>query len=250
LQRTGRIAANGLWIDGIKSVCIVQFETDEQAEETRMALHGITWPNSNPKTLNVDFTTKEKLKQRHASGVEEQVEQPSPRKPAGRQMVREWDRVKMGEKSPGEKERERERWHKEREEEKQRDMEKKEKRQRREQSEQRPPPKSLDDLFRKTTVKPCLYWLPLKKEQIAVREEARRVMLQEQKKKAEIESKRKAEEQERLDRLEKKRIEERNKREEERNNKREEERRNRRRSRSRSARRSPVRRSRERRRRS
>ena len=35
-----------------------QFETDDQAEETRMALHGITWPNSNPKTLNVDFTTK------------------------------------------------------------------------------------------------------------------------------------------------------------------------------------------------
>lgn len=30
-----------------------------QAVETRHALHGVTWPVSNPKTLHVDFSTEE-----------------------------------------------------------------------------------------------------------------------------------------------------------------------------------------------
>lgn len=30
-----------------------------QAVETRHALHGVTWPVSNPKTLQVDFSTEE-----------------------------------------------------------------------------------------------------------------------------------------------------------------------------------------------
>lgn len=30
-----------------------------QAVETRHALHGVTWPVSNPKTLQVDFSTQE-----------------------------------------------------------------------------------------------------------------------------------------------------------------------------------------------
>lgn len=30
-----------------------------QAVETRHALHGVTWPVSNPKTLHVDFSTTE-----------------------------------------------------------------------------------------------------------------------------------------------------------------------------------------------
>lgn len=34
-----------------------------QAFETRHALHGVTWPVSNPKTLQVDFSTQEAFDQ-------------------------------------------------------------------------------------------------------------------------------------------------------------------------------------------
>lgn len=34
-----------------------------QAVETRHALHGVTWPVSNPKTLHVDFSTQEDFDQ-------------------------------------------------------------------------------------------------------------------------------------------------------------------------------------------
>ncbi|XP_069355618.1 apoptotic chromatin condensation inducer in the nucleus [Maniola hyperantus] len=61
LQRTGRIVDNGFWIDRIKSKCYVKYETEDQAVETRHALHGVTWPVSNPKTLHVDFSTQEEF---------------------------------------------------------------------------------------------------------------------------------------------------------------------------------------------
>ena len=44
----------------IKSKCCVEFTTTDQASETRMALDGVTWPQSNPKTLRVSFGTKVK----------------------------------------------------------------------------------------------------------------------------------------------------------------------------------------------
>ncbi|KAI8427637.1 hypothetical protein MSG28_002118 [Choristoneura fumiferana] len=59
LQRTGRISEEGFWIDRIKSKCFVKYETEDQAVETRHALHGVTWPVSNPKTLQVDFSSQE-----------------------------------------------------------------------------------------------------------------------------------------------------------------------------------------------
>ena len=45
------------------SICILmkyyfQYETEDQALETRMALHGVRWPVSNPKNLFVDFSTE------------------------------------------------------------------------------------------------------------------------------------------------------------------------------------------------
>ena len=39
-----------------------QYETTEEAEATRSALHGTQWPASNPKTLRVDFSKEEQLK--------------------------------------------------------------------------------------------------------------------------------------------------------------------------------------------
>ena len=43
-------------------MCCVQFSTVDQASETRMALDGVTWPQGNPKTLRVIFSTEEELK--------------------------------------------------------------------------------------------------------------------------------------------------------------------------------------------
>ncbi|KAG8239851.1 hypothetical protein J437_LFUL014815 [Ladona fulva] len=68
LARTGTVAEDGFWIDRIKSMCLVQYETEEQARETRHALHGVRWPISNPKRLFVDFSTKERLEEAKREG--------------------------------------------------------------------------------------------------------------------------------------------------------------------------------------
>merc|ERR1712172_311242 len=83
---------------GIKSKCCVEFTTADQASETRMALDGVTWPQSNPKTLRVSFGTKEEMK-KLAEGGRLGVEL------EGRSLLRDWDRNKVDQ----EKERERER---------------------------------------------------------------------------------------------------------------------------------------------
>ncbi|XP_075149814.1 apoptotic chromatin condensation inducer acinus [Haematobia irritans] len=61
LARTGKIVENGFWIDRIKSKCYVEYETEDEAIETRHALHGVRWPASNPKCLNVDFGNKSEM---------------------------------------------------------------------------------------------------------------------------------------------------------------------------------------------
>lgn len=58
LARTGKIVENGFWIDKIKSKCFIKYETEDEAVETRHALHGVRWPASNPKCLHVDFGTE------------------------------------------------------------------------------------------------------------------------------------------------------------------------------------------------
>ncbi|XP_071442869.1 apoptotic chromatin condensation inducer in the nucleus-like isoform X2 [Hetaerina americana] len=68
LARTGTVVEDGFWIDRIKSMCLVQYETEEQARETRHALHGVRWPISNPKRLWVDFSTKDKLDEAKREG--------------------------------------------------------------------------------------------------------------------------------------------------------------------------------------
>ncbi|KAL5281441.1 hypothetical protein ACFFRR_005065 [Megaselia abdita] len=61
LARTGKIVENGFWIDRIKSKCYVKFDNEDEAIETRHALHGVRWPTSNPKCLNVEFGTEEAM---------------------------------------------------------------------------------------------------------------------------------------------------------------------------------------------
>ncbi|KAH8377565.1 hypothetical protein KR093_005987 [Drosophila rubida] len=59
LARTGKIVdEDGFWIDRIKSKCYVAYATEDEAIETRHALHGVRWPVSNPKCLNVDFGSR------------------------------------------------------------------------------------------------------------------------------------------------------------------------------------------------
>ncbi|XP_050675459.1 apoptotic chromatin condensation inducer in the nucleus isoform X1 [Leptidea sinapis] len=193
LQRTGRIIDNGFWIDKIKSKCFVIYENEDQAVETRHALHGVTWPVSNPKTLHVDFSTQEEfdkakanedtdnakvqtipgtvedwLREQDMKREKGELERPWERKMA----MREWDvgkndKVKEKDKYPKDERTPEKRRHRtpERSPEPARKFKKKE---------EEAPAKLLDDLFRKTKTTPCIYWLPLSAETIAVKEEQRR----------------------------------------------------------------------------
>lgn len=40
---------------------ILQYENEEQATATRAALHGTTWPQSNPKILKVEYASKDEV---------------------------------------------------------------------------------------------------------------------------------------------------------------------------------------------
>ena len=42
-----------------------------EAIETRHALHGVTWPSSNPKCLNVDFGTEEDMDKASVSDMDD-----------------------------------------------------------------------------------------------------------------------------------------------------------------------------------
>ncbi|XP_051159038.1 apoptotic chromatin condensation inducer in the nucleus isoform X2 [Leptopilina boulardi] len=198
LSRTGTILENGFWMDRIKSKCYVQYSNEDQAFETRQALHGISWPLSNPKKLQVEYATKEDMELAQESSQEitnsrkddnfgqadswqhdwirEERNQTGGVKVT---VVREWD---LG-KEDGQQ-------HVIKDEREKKEMEKK-KRQRsqtpvteihlpaparkfKKKEDEPPPAKLLDDLFRKTKATPCIYWLPLTNEQIVVKEEMRR----------------------------------------------------------------------------
>jgi len=73
LARTGKIVENGFWIDKIKSKCFVKYETEDEATETRHALHGVRWPASNPKCLHVDFGRDTDMEKAIMSTLEETV---------------------------------------------------------------------------------------------------------------------------------------------------------------------------------
>jgi len=172
LARTGSLVDGKFWIDKVKSSCLVQFETEEEAEETRAALHGIHWPTSNPKTLVVDYSTVEDLENR-LSGKElsapqnnkadvsaRSTIQPNEMKRDKAERVREWDLGKVGNAPISG-----------------RDSPKADSSQLEDKSKStkdETPAKLLDDLFRKTKTSPCIYWLPLTAQQIAEKQNMRR----------------------------------------------------------------------------
>nr|CAG4644361.1 EOG090X0F73 [Lepidurus arcticus] len=210
LCRTGNLVPNAFWIDRVKSTCMAQYESAEEAVATRTALHGVHWPVSNPKALIVDFATEQDLedcregrKESMNPGVQasshtaqtavpandrtvkETEEQNSNRAAEDNEQrgfevkgpIREWDRAKIGEVVPGERE------FKRQQDKRDRDWEERTVRVRGEDKTaglggERPkdetPAKLLDDLFRKTKTTPSIYWLPLTAEQIAEKEEMRR----------------------------------------------------------------------------
>lgn len=59
LERTGKIRENGFWTDRIKSKCYAYYDTVEEAEATRNALHGVNWPIGNGKKLIIEYSTEE-----------------------------------------------------------------------------------------------------------------------------------------------------------------------------------------------
>ncbi|XP_072006423.1 apoptotic chromatin condensation inducer in the nucleus isoform X4 [Engystomops pustulosus] len=195
LLRTGTITEETFWIDKIKSHCYVTYSSVEEAVSTRNSLHGVRWPQSNPKFLSVDFAEQDELDfhrgllperppepkpeetshqhthshthapplrgehREHERGVREQWaerEREMERRERTR-SEREWDRDKIRE---GPRSRSRERRRKEHAKSKEKKNEKKEKVQ------EEPPAKLLDDLFHKTKAAPCIYWLPLTDDQI------------------------------------------------------------------------------------
>lgn len=203
LARTGHLIDGKFWIDRVKSSCLIQviffnpflqfikdnifflclqYETEEEAEETRAALHGIHWPTSNPKTLLVDYSTVEELENR-MSGKETTNPPVAKIEPTMRaaaaaiqsiegkrdkaEKVREWDLGKTGEQGSEKLEQAHKGAHPAGE----------------DYGELKPkdetPAKLLDDLFRKTKAAPFIYWLPLTASQIAEKEEMRRQRLAE-----------------------------------------------------------------------
>uniref|UniRef100_A0A670K876 Apoptotic chromatin condensation inducer 1 n=1 Tax=Podarcis muralis TaxID=64176 RepID=A0A670K876_PODMU len=179
LGRTGTLVEEAFWIDKIKSHCYVTYSTVEEAVATRNALHGVKWPQSNPKFLSADFAEQDELdfhrgllaerpaeakremsrrseaREREAVVREQWAEREREMERRERTRAeREWDRDKVRE-GPRSRSRSRERRRKERPKSKEKKAEKKEK------AQEEPPAKLLDDLFRKTKAAPCIYWLPL-----------------------------------------------------------------------------------------
>jgi hypothetical protein len=59
----------------------LQFSSEEEARNTRHALHGVRWPISNPKHLNVDFASHDTLEKfRNQANVETFPSKPEPQR--------------------------------------------------------------------------------------------------------------------------------------------------------------------------
>ncbi|XP_069094322.1 apoptotic chromatin condensation inducer in the nucleus isoform X2 [Pleurodeles waltl] len=232
LGRTGAVIEDGFWIDKIKSHCYVTYSTLEEAIATRNSLHGVKWPQSNPKFLFADYAEQSELDfhkgllvdRPQPPKVEEHPKQKPPAHPRmlpppalmhrvdyrepersareqwaerEREMERrertraerEWDRDKVREAPPRSRSRSRDRRRKERAKSKEKKSEKKEK----EKTQEEPPAKLLDDLFRKTKAAPCIYWLPLTPEQVVkkIEDRAERVKEREKLRKEQEEEERK-----------------------------------------------------------
>ena len=164
LLRTGKInniEDGGFWIDKIKSHAIVEYESPDEADETVMALDGVKWPSTNPKTLSVTFSTKNTLEkaidennipQRHMLSKEYSQKMRSNDDIGDQLYKRKYSETEREIKSSNQNE----------------EMLKIKRSKpnidneiiKGEKSTSPKPKKHLDDLFRKTKALPCIYWMP------------------------------------------------------------------------------------------
>uniref|UniRef100_A0A8C6XRX8 Apoptotic chromatin condensation inducer 1 n=1 Tax=Naja naja TaxID=35670 RepID=A0A8C6XRX8_NAJNA len=196
LGRTGTLVEEAFWIDKIKSHCYVTYSTVEEAIVTRNALHGVKWPQSNPKFLSADFVEQDELDFHRGLLADRPVEAKADEAPtfpgvgpttrgerelSRRSEAREREVAVREQWAEREREMERrERTLAEREwdrdkvrkgphsrsrsrerRRKERPKSKEKKAEKKEKAQEEPPAKLLDDLFCKTKSAPCIYWLPL-----------------------------------------------------------------------------------------
>ncbi|XP_050315184.1 apoptotic chromatin condensation inducer in the nucleus-like isoform X1 [Anthonomus grandis grandis] len=186
LERTGKIKEDGFWTDKIKSKCFVCYETAEEAEATRNALHGVHWPIGNGKQLIIDYSTREEMEIAKNPPVTVPKKEPTPQKEnkqpelseeekrrEERPSKREWDVGKERDHQHRSKSRERrERKHSRRSYTPEGYHGKKPK------QDEPAPQKAMDDLFLKTKATPSIYWQPLSPEEIAEKQQLRQARLE------------------------------------------------------------------------
>ncbi|KAK4879432.1 hypothetical protein RN001_007578 [Aquatica leii] len=220
LERTGKIKENGFWTDRIKSKCYAHYETTQESEATRNALHGVNWPIGNGKKLMIEYATEEDFeKARNPTPVAPPVTQPVPEVPktVEKDVIHEEPKnnYKVEEESKANKERQRHRseghvreWdigkensqksrYRNKEFDEREDRNDRHKRRRtpsptedflsrkEKKKEEDIPQKLMDDLFRKTKTTPSIYWLPLTPEEIATKQQQRLLRMAEHKRRME-----------------------------------------------------------------
>ncbi|XP_006883203.1 PREDICTED: LOW QUALITY PROTEIN: apoptotic chromatin condensation inducer in the nucleus [Elephantulus edwardii] len=210
LGRTGTLVEEAFWIDKIKSHCFVTYSTVEEAVATRTALHGVKWPQSNPKFLCADYAEQDELDYHRGLLVDRPSETkaeeqgiprplhpppPPPAQPPQHPRAEQREQERAVREQWAEREREMERrertrsereWDRDKVREgprsrsrsrdrrrKERAKSKEKKSEKKEKAQEEPPAKLLDDLFRKTKAAPCIYWLPLTDSQIVQKEAER-----------------------------------------------------------------------------
>ncbi|XP_074027076.1 apoptotic chromatin condensation inducer acinus isoform X1 [Leptinotarsa decemlineata] len=207
LERTGKIREDGFWTDRIKSKCYVQYESEEEAEATRNALHGIFWPIGNGKRLVIDYATAEDMEKARkpvpaevAPVLPEKLPEKENREPVkvdNRQNehereqkqrhtpVREWNKTKEDTRRKrsrsGSKSRDRERVRKH----SHRSYTPEFINKMHKQVEEPVPQKRMDDLFLKTKATPSIYWKPLTPQEIATKQQQRLVRMEQHKRRIE-----------------------------------------------------------------
>jgi apoptotic chromatin condensation inducer in the nucleus len=189
------------WLNPIKSICYVAYESESDAERARQALNNLTWPASNPKQLNVDFSDMDELihymnnsssdlpvsssKSGKTNGEEkgsrDRGEREKDREREREKKVREWDIPKLEKEAQNGKKSSSSSSSSQRKTEEKGGGGKSEKESRKvkevesektEAAVDQTPPKTLDDLFRKTNTTPFIYWLPLTEEQYLEKQKA------------------------------------------------------------------------------
>lgn len=232
LERTGTIKEDGFWTDRIKSKCYVHYQTVEEAENTRNALHGVHWPIGNGKKLIIDYSTPENLNDARNPPViipapvaisiadisekENKLNEQDGALKTARSEKSLDDKTKDNTITSG-----RNVWEIETEkqddntETRGRSKEKQEKRRysrsrhsrspsseytkkkQKKVDEEIVPQRAMDDLFRKTEATPCVYWQPLSPEEIALKQQQRLERMAEHKRRMETQTRKRGSDQSR-----------------------------------------------------